>query len=139
MMHLHAIPRGARMGSLRRIPLSGAPHACSANRLLLRSTSMKPHITFSRVTHSRRTFVLTALFLGLLVMAPAYGQESNRDRMALPLPAPLADSTRPLTTGTELIVDGDFESGYYGGSLTSDTSGVTGPWQGDKNPSFNNP
>jgi hypothetical protein len=100
---------------------------------------MKPHITFSRVTHSRRTFVLTALFLGLLVMAPAYGQESNRDRMALPLPAPLADSTRPLTTGTELIVDGDFESGYYGGSLTSDTSGVTGPWQWDNNPSFNNP
>jgi len=100
---------------------------------------MKTLISSLAVKHALRTSTFTALFLGLVATAPAYGQESARDRMALPLPAPLAHSTSPLTTGTELIVDGNFESGYYGGQETSATVGVTGPWQWDNDPSFLNP
>src|SRR5664280_1788895 len=98
-------------------------------------------------THALRTSTFAALFLGLVVTAPAYGQESQRERMlalhnsvSASNPAPLEHSERSmLTTGTELLVDGGFEGGYYGGSSTVDTAGVTGPWAWNNNPSWLNP
>ena len=84
-------------------------------------------------THALRTSTFDALLLGLVVTAPAYGQDSQRDRMvalhdanSAHNPPPVEHSTRLLATGTELLQDGKFEAGYYGTGLTSGTHGVTG-------------
>jgi len=97
-------------------------------------------------THALRTSTFAALFLGLVVTNPAYGQESQRDRMvalheanSAHNPPPVEHSTRLLATGTELLQDGGFEGGYYGAGLTSGTHGVTGPWTWYNNPSSLNP
>lgn len=96
---------------------------------------MKAFISALLVKRALRTATFTALFLGLLVMAPAYGQESQRDRMVAlhnqmtsSSPPALEHSQRSiLAAGTELLTDGGFEGGYYGGSKYG-SSGTTGSW-----------
>ena len=108
---------------------------------------MKAPLSTILTTHALRIATFTAMLLGLVVTAPLYGQDSERERMnalhktiSASNPAPLEHSERSiLATGTELLVDGGFEGGYYGGTLTSNTSGVTGPWSWSNSPSWLNP
>ncbi|MCM3876471.1 MAG: immune inhibitor A [Thermoanaerobaculia bacterium] len=54
-------------------------------------------------------------------------------------PTNSADSERGvLATGTELLLDGGFEGGFYGGSQMG-TSGVSGPWTWTNSPSWLTP
>ncbi len=93
-----------------------------------------------------RAFFLAATFLSLIATIPAYGQDTLRDRMSTlhsrlvsvaPTPAPRSELQ--LAAGTELLQDGGFEGGYYGGSQVVSTSGVTGPWTWTNNPTYLNP
>jgi hypothetical protein len=108
---------------------------------------MKAPLSTILTTHALRIATFTAMLLGLVVTAPLYGQDSERERMnalhktiSASNPAPLEHSERSiLAVGTELLSDGGFEGGYYGGSSTIDTSGVTGPWTWNNNPSWLTP
>ena len=108
---------------------------------------MKAPLSTILTTHALRIATFTAMLLGLVVTAPLYGQDSERERMnalqktiSASNPAPLEHSERSiLAVGTELLSDGGFEGGYYGGTLSSDTSGTTGPWKWYNSPSFLNP
>src|ERR1035441_4413913 len=56
-----------------------------------------------------------------------------------PLQPVFENTTRAtLATGTELLVDGGFEGGYYGGSEYG-TSGISGPWTWSNSPASLNP
>lgn len=86
----------------------------------------------------RHALILTLSFLGL-AMIPVHAQDSERDQMTL-IPGLASEHLRePLTTAQELIVDGDFEGGYYNSSWGSATSGVTGPWRWTNSRSTLNP
>jgi hypothetical protein len=81
---------------------------------------MKAFISTLLVTHALRTSAFTALFLGLVAMAPANAQE--------------------------LLLDGGFEGGYYsepgligGCSFKIQASGQTGPWVWSQSPSTSEP
>jgi hypothetical protein len=96
---------------------------------------MKACISALLVKPALRTSTFAALFLGVVVMAPAYGQELERDRMVA-LDKQLTSGTPPalehsqrsiFAAGTELLTDGGFEGGYYGGSKYG-SQGVTGSW-----------
>jgi hypothetical protein len=111
-----------------------------------RSISMKAFVSTLLVKPALRTSTFAALILGLVAMAPANAQEPERARMEGLLKTlsasrtPLEHSERDaLITGTELLLDGGFEGGYYGGSQTLATSGVTGPWTWSNSPSNLNP
>ena len=109
---------------------------------------MKACISALLVKRARRTSTFAALFLGLVAMAPANAQEPERARMEglyntlsanRPPPTESVTSERDaLVTGTELLLDGGFEGGYYGGS-TYGTSGVSGPWTWSNSPAYLNP
>jgi hypothetical protein len=108
---------------------------------------MKLSISNAPARTAGLTSTLIAFFLALGVISPAYGQESARERMnalheamSASNPAPIEHSERSiLVTGTELLLDGGFEGGYYGGGSTFDSSGVTGPWTWSNSPEWLTP
>jgi hypothetical protein len=108
---------------------------------------MKAFLLAVSATRARRVFSLATLLFGLALTASAYGQPTERERMnalhntiSASTPAPLEHSERSfLATGTELLSDGGFEGGYYGGSSTVDSSGVTGPWIWSNDPTWLTP
>ena len=55
-----------------------------------------------------------------------------------PIPS-LTPERDALVTGTELLSDGGFEGGYYGGIPTANTRGVTGPWTWFNSPAAPDP
>jgi hypothetical protein len=95
---------------------------------------MKAFISALLVKRALLTSTFAALFLGLLAIAPAYGQGSQKERKAnldtilsarQTSPPDSGTSERaPLATGTELLSDGGFEAG----SGTSAFTNVSGAW-----------
>jgi hypothetical protein len=95
---------------------------------------MKAFISALLVKRALLTSTFAALFLGLLAIAPAYGQDSQKERKAnldtilsarQTSPPDSGTSERaPLVTGTELLSDGGFEAG----SGTSAFTNVSGAW-----------
>src|SRR5450759_4720545 len=98
---------------------------------------MKAFISALLVKHALRTSTFAALFLGLLAIAPAYGQGSQKERKVnldtilsarQTSPPDSGTSERaPLVTGTELLSDGGFEVGSAPSGSSSFTN-VSSAW-----------
>lgn len=118
---------------------------------------MKAFISALLVKRALRTSTFAALFLGLVAMAPLHAEtgvkphdERTSKQVAMEKlhntlsagrssPTYSVNSERDaLVTGTELLSDGGFEGGFYGGS-TYGTSGVSGPWTWSNSPVYLNP